>query len=185
MEKLNSAAITRGLYIAAITFALQIILYYVSPQILASMSYKMAISFISLGIYIYFTIDLRKAIGGFWTFSTALKGLLLMSLVANFVSLAATAIFYKFIESSAYERMLDLEMAAQTKMLENFGTPQDKIDEALVGVEKQIKAMYDPTFMDLLKSFGIVLITAVILSLIFAAIFKKNPPVFAATESED
>ena len=51
----------------------------------------------------------------------------------------------------------------------------------LLVIEK-MKAQFDPTLTDVLKNFGIAVLVQFIMSLIFAAIFKKQQPVFTSTE---
>jgi hypothetical protein len=72
--------------------------------------------------------------------------------------------------------------AGMSKTFENMGMEQEQIDEAL---EKQIEALkeqYNPTFAQFFKNLGIAIILQFVMSLIFAAIFKKEAPVFASTE---
>ena len=74
--------------------------------------------------------------------------------------------------------------SGMSETFENMGMEQDKIDEA---VEKQIegvKAQYDPTLAQFFKNFGIAIIIQFVMSLIFAAIFKKEAPVFIPNEEE-
>ncbi len=45
-----------------------------------------------------------------------------------------------------------------------------------------MKSQFNPSFVDLLKTLGIGVLIQFIMSLIFAAIFKKEQPIFTSTE---
>ena len=107
-----------------------------------------------------------------------------MAFISGLVSIIFNFIFYKFIEPGAYEKIAVHITEGLTSTFENLGMQQEQIDEA---VEKQLEAMkgqFDPTFTDLAKNFGIAILVQFIMSLIFAAIFKKEQPVFIASTEE-
>lgn len=182
LENLNKAAINRGFIIAAISIFISILLYYVSPQSMVSAWFGFGIMFVMLIIYIYFTIDLRKAVGGFWSFKEALRGIFLMSVVAAVIGAVFNFIFYKFIEPSAYDKLAGFATENMTTMFEAMGLPEEKIDESVEESLKGIKDQFNPTPLSFIKSLGTTLLVSFIFSLIFAAIFKKERPVFAPTE---
>ena len=184
LQDLNKAAINNGLVIGVIAAVLSILTYYVAPNLMGSTFFGIGLGLVSLGLYIYFTIDLRKKIGGYWNFKTALKGIFLMAFIAGLFGMVFNFVFYKFIEPEAFEKISGYVTEGATKTFENLGMQQEQIDEA---VEKQLEAMrgqFDPTFTDLAKNFGIAILVQFIMSLIFAAIFKKEHPAFAPTTEE-
>ena len=73
-------------------------------------------------------------------------------------------------------------MTNLTQTYEKMGMNQDQIDEAIGKASQSMKSQFDPGAMDLLKNLGIGILFQFIMSLIFAAIFKKNQPVFAPVE---
>jgi hypothetical protein len=72
-----------------------------------------------------------------------------------------------------------------TNTLENMGMDQDQIDEAISKQSEGIKAQYDPTPMQFFKNIGIAVLVQFMMSLIFAAIFKKEEPVFASIDEQE
>jgi hypothetical protein len=181
-ENLNKAASTNGLIIGIISTVVGVVTYYVFPSMLGSMGFGIGAGVVSLLIYIFFTIDLKKKIGGFWNFKEALKGIFLMSFIAGVIYSSVNVIFYKFVEPDAFEKIAGFMEAGMSKTFENMGMEQEQIDEAL---EKQIEALkeqYNPTIAQFFKNLGIATILQFVMSLIFAAIFKKEAPVFASTE---
>ena len=185
LENLNKAASTNGVIIGILSTVIGVVTYYVFPSLLGSMSFGIGTLVVSLLIYVFFTIDLRKKIGGFWTFKEALKGIFLMSFIAGIVYSLANVVFYKFIEPGAFEKIAGFMESGMSQTFENMGMEQEKIDEAVAKQIEGIKAQYDPTFAQFFKNLGIAVIIQFVMSLIFAAIFKKETPVFASNAEEE
>jgi hypothetical protein len=186
MENLNKHSINNGVILGILSLALQIIIYYAAPSIIGSITFSVVISIFSLLIYIFFTIDLKKKIGGFWTFKEALKGIFVMSLIGNALSSVANFVFFKFIEPDAFEKLSPSIEQQAIANLEKFGiTDQKAIDAGVEQALAQVKSIYQPDLKSFAISFATIIIVGFIMSLIFAAIFKKNPPMFAPVEEND
>lgn len=185
LENLNKAASTNGVIIGILSTVIGVVTYYVFPSLLGSMSFGIGTLVVSLLIYVFFTIDLRKKIGGFWTFKEALKGIFLMSFIAGLIYSLANVVFYKFVEPGAFEKIAGFMESGMSQTFENMGMEQEKIDEAVAKQIEGVKAQYDPTFAQFFKNLGIAVIIQFVMSLIFAAIFKKETPVFASNAEEE
>lgn len=183
-ENLNKAASTNGVVIGILSIVIGVVTYYVFPQLLGSISFGIGSLVVSLLIYIFFTIDLRKKIGGYWSFKEALRGIFLMAFIAGMIYSIINMVFYKFIEPAAFEKISGFMESGMSKTFENMGMEQDKIDEAVSKQVEGIKAQYDPTIAQFFKNLGIAIIIQFVMSLIFAAIFKKEAPVFLSNEEE-
>lgn len=185
LQNLNKAASTNGVIIGILSSVIGVVTYYMFPSMLGSMSYGIGILIVSLLIYIFFTIDLRKKIGGYWNFREALKGIFLMAFVAGILYSVVNYVFYKFVEPDAFEKISGYVESGMSQTFENMGMEQDKIDEAVSKQVEGLKGQYDPTPMQFLKNMGIAVLVQFVMSLIFAAIFKKEPPVFAAVQEDE
>lgn len=185
LQNLNKAASTNGLVVGIISFVIGIVVFYAAPSLLGSIGFGIASTLISLAIYIFFSLDLRKKIGGFWSFREALKGIFLMAFVAGLVYSTLNFVFYKFIEPSAFETVADYMEAGTTKTLERMGMDQDKIDEALTKQMEAIEEQYNPTISQFFKNLAVSVLVQFVMSLIFAAIFKKEAPIFASSLDEE
>lgn len=183
-QNLNKAALNNGLIIGIIMSAIGVVTYYMFPSLLGSMSFGIGLMIVSLLIYIFFTLDLRKKIGGYWNFKEALKGIFIMAFVAGLLYAVFNYVFYKFLEPGAFEKISGYIEQGMTKTFENMGMDQDKIDEAVSKQVEQMKAQYDPTPLEFIKNLGIGILIQFVMSLIFAAIFKKEAPFFAPIEEE-
>lgn len=186
MDKdLNKLALNNGLAIATITIAIQLITYYAAPNLLGATWYGMLITLFSVGIYVFFTFDLRKKVGGYWSFKEALSGVFIMSLVANLASSIFNFVFYRFIEPGAYEKVRGYVEDGITATFEKMGMSGDKLDEAVEKATESLKAQYMPSIGDFFKNLVIAILVGFVLSLIFAAIFKRSAPMFAPVEDEN
>jgi hypothetical protein len=178
----NKLAINNGLFIGGISAVLNILIYYIYPQMMGNTLYGIFMMFIAMGLYTFFTIDLRKKIGGFWSFKEALKGIFLMSFIAGLLSTFVNFVFYKFIEPGAFEQISGIIIENLSVTYEKLGMDQDTIDKTIEKVLESMKSQFNPSFVDLLKTLGIGVLIQFIMSLIFAAIFKKEQPIFTSTE---
>lgn len=186
MENLNKQIINNGIILGILSVAMQIIIYYAFPSIIGSFSFSIIFAIFSLLLYIFFTLDLKKKVGGYWTFKEALKGIFVMSLIGNALSSVVNFVFFKFIETDAFEKLApSIEQQAMAN-LEKFGvTDQKAIDAGVEQALSQVKSIYQPDLKSFAISFASVIIVGFIMSLIFAAIFKKNPPMFTPVEEND
>lgn len=185
MENLNKQAINNGIIIAVIGLAMQILPYYAAPQLLGNTMFGIAVGIITLVIYIFFTLDLRKKNDGFWSFKDALKGIFIMSLIANVGTSVFNYVFYKFIEPGAFDKVVGIVSESMAATYEKMGMSQDLIDQAMEKVVEGLKSQYQPSPLDFIKNLGIIILGGFVISLIFAAIFKKNTPIFAPIEEAE
>ncbi len=181
---LNKSAATNGLILGVLSFVLSLMVYYVSPSSMGSTSFGLGMIVLSLVLYVVFTIDLRKKIGGFWSFKEALKGIFLMMFIAGLVDALLKGVFYKFIEPDAYAKISGYVIDNLNHTYENMGMSQDQIDPIIEKVKESLKGQFNPGIVDFLKTLGILAIIEFICALIFAAIFKKEQPMFATVEEE-
>ena len=72
IQNLNKEAITNGIIVGVISFTIGILTYYLTPSLMGSTLYGIGAMVFLLGIYIFFTFDLRKKVGGYWSFKEAL-----------------------------------------------------------------------------------------------------------------
>jgi hypothetical protein len=94
--------------------------------------------------------------------------------------------FFKFIETDAFEKLAPTIEQQAVANLEKFGvTDQKAIDAAVEQALAQVKSIYQPDLKSFAISFATIIIVGFIMSLIFAAIFKKEQPMFASTEEND
>jgi len=134
-----------------------------------------------------FCSDLRKKLGGYWTFKQATTAIFMMMFVSYAITyLGANILFGKVIEPHMVEKTQTAVIGATTQMMEKQGVDQEKIDEQTEKMQKQFAMQTDTSPVKVLTGIAVSLIFIFVLALIFAAIFKKDPPLFdtAALEQE-
>lgn len=184
LENLNKAAINNGVIIGILSTVIGIVVFYVAPTLFGAMWFAIANMVFLLAVYIFFTIDLRKKIGGYWSFRQALKGIFLMAFIAGLILSITNYVFYKFVEPEGFTKISGYVEEGTTKTFESMGMDEDQIETAVSEQLKGLKKQFDPTPMEFLQNFGIAILIEFIMSLIFAAIFKKEAPIFAPVEDD-
>jgi len=177
-------AVNNALIWAAINIFIFLLIYYISPSLMGNFAYGFIQLAIGIGLAIYFTLDLRKKIGGYWTFREAMKNIFIMFIVQVVVVTLFTTAFAKWIEPSYANTMREISLNAATRMAETFSSDQDQIDQIIEEAEKSIEKQVNPGFMDVVQGLAIAAIFYFIGALIFAAIFKRERPVFAPADEE-
>lgn len=129
-----------------------------------------------LVISIFFSISLRKEIGGFWTFKQAASGIFIMFFAAYVLSaIGNNLIFAKIVEPDMVGKMQTAITNSTTAMMEKSGADQETIDKKLEDIEKQFDSQKNPTIGKTIQGIAISIIFIFVLALIFGAIFKKEP----------
>lgn len=173
---LRKAAVVNGLIWAFIDVVLFLIIYYVKPELMGSFAWGGLRFVIGLGLAIYFSLDLRKKAGGYWSFKEALSYIFTMFIVSALVVYFFTIIFGKYIEPQYVATMKEITTTNTAQMLEKLGMSQEEIDKALAQANVKMEEQFNPGIKNVLFSVGIMVLMYFIGALIFAAIFKKERP---------
>ena len=177
-------AVKNGLIWAAVNIAIFLITYYVKPDLMGSFVWIGLQFVIGIALASYFCIELRKKAGGYWSFKEALSNIFIMFMVQALTVYFFTILFAK-IEPSYVPKMKSMMEKTMTGVLEKSGMDQEKIDEFSAKNEAEFEKQLNPGITDILKTLGISVVMYFIGALIFAAIFKKDPPFFAPSVQEE
>src|SRR5690606_40972066 len=129
-------------------------------------------------IVIFFVVALRRKVGGYWTFRQALIGIFVMFLVAHIISTVVTLGFQTFVEPDIQERMIRNMSNATVEFMENQGVPDDQIDAATASFDESLQKINEGGIGTQIQGFFLTLLVLFVVALIFAAIFKRERPVF-------
>lgn len=180
-------AIIYGLILGVISFILSILSLYLSKSatalMLSSVINVIVNYVVFLAIAVYFVLQLRKSIGGYWDFSTALKNIFIMFAVTATIGLIGINIFnmvYPSLQFEAIENTQNLTI----EMMEANNIPDEQIDTTLKMLDDQKEALGSLSIGQVLKGLAISLLLYFVLALIFAAIFKKEKPLFKPVTSD-
>lgn len=173
-------ALINGLIWGFVNIVLLLLVYYAMPDLLGNYAYGVVLMLIGLGLAVYFTLDIRKKIGGFWSFRFALSHIFILFFVQYLVFALFTTAFPKWIEPAYADHVREIRLNSVTEVAERFGGGnQEQIDMMIEEAEKAIEKELNPTLTDFLQTLAISVIMYFIGALIFAAIFKREKPVFA------
>ena len=188
MENLDSSikknALNDGLILGVISFVIGLITFYgmVSIDTTFWLIIVIPIFFsviVPIALAVYFSLNLRKKVGGFWSFRQATTGIFIMFIVALAIqTVGRDLLFVKLIEPDMAKKTQDAVVRASTAMMEKSGATQEKIDESIANTEKQFESQINPSFGQIVQSIGTSIIFVFVLALIFGAFFKRNPPLY-------
>jgi len=181
----TSLAVKYGLIWAAINIVIFLLVYYGMPQIMGTWKHSIIQFVVGIGLAIYFTLEIRKQIGGFWSFKEALKNIFILFIIPTIVVYFFSIIFGKWIEPDYPAKITEISLNATTEMMESMTTDQEVIDETIAEMEKGLEKQFNPGIMDILQSISISALIYFVGALIWAAIFKRDRPVFIAREPEN
>ncbi|HEX3384262.1 MAG TPA: DUF4199 domain-containing protein [Mucilaginibacter sp.] len=181
-KQIRKIGFNNGIILGVITLALGIFSFYFMTQMTTSFWMVVLVGpvlfslIVPIVIVIFYCIDFRKKIGGFWTFKQALTGIFIMLLVAYVISaIGNNLIFAKLIEPNMVEKMQNSIINSTRSFMEQSGTDQSTIDSKIVDMQKTFDDQKNMTVGKTIMRQCIALVVIFILALIFAAIFKRNP----------
>jgi len=190
-QKIKVSSFKSGLTLGAILLVLGIFSFYFIIRMAASFLLIIIgpIVFsiiIPIVLVIFICFDLRKKIGGYWNFRQATTGIFIMFFVAYIVQyIGKDVVFAKFVEPNMVQKTQDAMMDATTAMMEKAGTDQTQIDEKKAQIQKQFDGQKEITIGKIIQGIIISIILMFVLALIFGALFKKDPPLFADSDYEE
>jgi len=174
---LKKEALKNGAIWGVISVVIFLITWYVMPNLMEGYIYPTLTFLISIALAIFFTLDMRKKAGGYWSFSEALWKIFVMFLMAMTIVYVFNILFGKYIDTSYPVKMKELVMQKSEDMMKSMGGMDDEALEKIMQKTKdRTDAQFTPSFSQAVVGFGISAALYFVGALIFAAIFKKNNP---------
>lgn len=170
---------------AAINIMIFLLTWYSIPDFTVSPAYGIINVLVLIGLAVYFTLNLRKKVGGYWDFKEALKHIFVLFFVQAVITTLFSTAFIKYIEPGYADFTREKMLNSMTQLYENIGMDQEDVDTALEQLEAQLDKQLDPTVGEFFQGLGIAVILYFVGALIFAAIFKRSRPVFAPVHDEE
>ncbi|UKJ05768.1 DUF4199 domain-containing protein [Solitalea lacus] len=176
-SKIRSESLRYGLYLGLIAILITLGVYLIDATLLASFK----VGGLSLVVFIVFLViamrNIRNSVGGYWDFRQAFVSCFIILAVSAVIGQIFVYILHNFIDPTLSETLKTAVINQTEGMLAKFGTPQDKIDEALKEIEKKDMSV---TFKSTVVQLGGTLVFYAIISLIMGAVLKKAKPMFDA-----
>lgn len=137
---------------------------------------------VPLGAAILLTLKLRKQVGGYWTLRQATTGIFIMFIVAYTFSTMGNFLFYKVSGPGLKAQTKENLVGVTTSFLERQGANQDEIDASVEKVNAGFAEGAELSIGQMIQGYLQAIIIIFVVALIFAAIFKKEPPAFMRAE---
>lgn len=182
----KSLAFKYGLIWAAINIIILLLIYYAAPQLIGTWKQSTVQMIVGIGLAIYFTLEIRKQIGGFWSYREAISTIFVLFITPSIIVFFFSLAFGKWIEPRYNDIISEATLNATTELMERISSDQDMIDKTIAETEVALEKQLNPSFFDMFKSIGFSVLIYFIFSLIWAAIFKRDRPVFLSrSETEE
>ena len=185
-DSINSLAIKNGLLIGLIVIVLNIVYYFIDPLFAFTNTWVGIFSFVLLIVLlVVLGLDIRKKIGGYWSFGEAFMSLIIMVAIVILLSTIYSFILFKFVDPQLPAKATAALLEKTTAMLNKMGLDQSKIDASTESFKNgEMEAKMQPTLKNELVAFGTGLLIYGVISLIIAAIIKKKTPLVPVSFDE-
>lgn len=137
---------------------------------------------VPLAAAVFLSLNLRKRIGGYWTLRQATTGIFIMFIVAYAFSTVGNFAFYTLSDPGIKARTKENLVKVTTSFLERQGANQDEIDASVDKVNAGFEEGAALSTGQMIQGYLQAIIIIFVAALIFAAIFKKEPPAFIRAE---
>jgi len=189
-QKIRKDSLISGLLLGVILLVLSIFSFYFITTMASGMMTLVGPLLFSIIIpillVIFFCIDVRKKIGGYWSFKQATTGIFIMLFAAYIVqTIGRDLIFGKLVEPQMVEKTQAAVMKSTTDMLEKSGASQESIDKKTADIQQQFQSQMNPTVGKIIQGYAITIIFIFVFALIFGAIFKKEIPKYLLTSDDE
>ena len=124
-------------------------------------------------------LNLREKIGGYWHFRQAASGIFVMFLVSYLIFFFGFLLFSKVIEPATDLNLENKIEATKAAIRQQQGVSLQHIQEETKGLRKDFTDRLNSGVWGFVQSFGIVVVLLFLASMIFGALFKNDPPVYA------
>lgn len=131
---------------------------------------------------VYFCLNLRKQVGGYWTFREATSGIFVLFISAYLIYSLGNYVFAHAIDPNINKAVKENIVNVTERFASKQDIPTEQIDEKIEEMREQLAEEQTQTTGKIFQSVVYAIIIIFVGSLIFAAIFKKDPPVFAKTD---
>lgn len=171
---IKKEALKNGLIWGAVNIVIFLVTWYVMPSLMSSYAFAGLTIVIGIALAVFFCIDMRKKVGGYWSFGQALWPIFAMFIMAMALVFVFNITFGKFIDTSYPETMKEMVMTKSEDTMKSFGLSDEETAKALEKTKENLEQQFTPNFSQAVVAFGISAVMYFIGAVIFALIFKKE-----------
>ncbi|MBR8534246.1 DUF4199 domain-containing protein [Carboxylicivirga sediminis] len=183
--------INNGVIFGAVLVALSVLMYVIVDlekiSLMGFAGIGIVFGFLPIIIGLIFIIrNYKKELGGFMSYKQGLLYGTYATFVAAIIVALYSIAFNNFIDPDYVKKTQEAVMEKTLSFMESSGVPADAIEEQMSKMEEKMQKEIDNAkLVSPLKSILFTTIFGFVISLILAAIFKKEPPVFEPTEATE
>ncbi len=171
-------SIIYGVILGIISFILGLIVLFIVKD-LNSFWGVMSMSFIvNTGVFVIiaalFAFALRKANGGYWNFSIALKSIFMMLAISTIISTIGTQLYVNFVNPTLQEKVVTHTINVTIEYMEKNNVPDEVIDSKIAELEKQVDSIGKITLGQIFKGLAITLMFQFVFALLLSALTKRE-----------
>jgi Protein of unknown function (DUF4199) len=123
----------------------------------------------------FFCIDMRKKLGGYWGFKQSVTAIFIMFMVCyGILTIGRDLVFAKLIEPNMAQKTQAVMINVRAEQLKIAGASQTEINNQLTELKKEFNTY--PGVFSIVQDYITNIIFLFAIAVVFAAIFKKEPP---------
>lgn len=130
------------------------------------------------------TIRMRTRNGGYWNLRQASTGIFMMFFISYLILTASNFLFTKAIDTQLYNKTKVNLIALTTKAMQKQKADENSIRIKIKDIEENFAPPTEFRVSEALRNVSFSIILIFVFSLIFAAIFKKERPVYLPREKD-
>jgi len=186
-DSIANLSFKNGLLIAAVTVVLNVVLYIMDPTMqFTSWWIGILVFILVIVLLVVLGIDIRKKIGGYWSFPDAFKSEVIMGAIIAVIGVTYNFIIFKFVNPELPVKANNAMLESLTAQLSKSNMSEDKIDEYTKTFKNgEFIGKLQPTLSNELKSIVFALILYIVIALIIGACIKKKAPLYATPVDEN
>lgn len=181
-REIKKNAIIKGLLLGVVVTALSIFSFYfitgsVQPPLLIVVVMFSCSTVLPIVFSIFFCMDIRKKIGGYWSLRQSVTGIFLMFLISYAIlTIGRDVVFVRLIEPDMPKKVEAVMVEMKESRLKEQGAPNDVIQSQISELKKQLDTPAKNTTFDILNGYMETIVLLFAIAIVFGAIFKKEPP---------
>ncbi|HWZ04040.1 MAG TPA: DUF4199 domain-containing protein [Mucilaginibacter sp.] len=178
-RKIKVNGVKNGLLLGIVYSAIQILYFYYITKMADSafllisgrVVFPLLLPILSV---IYFCLNSRKKIGGFWTFKQATTGIFIMLCVAYIVyTLGVSLLFNKVIEPNNIQKTEAAIISKKTAIMKQSGVKQKDIDAAIADTKKDFGEDKPATLFYIIFENGMAILFLFVFAILFASMIRN------------
>jgi len=170
----SNVGMTYGLIAGLAMIVLSLCLYLAGVKIFTNMTLGLIGYLVIILLAVMAGMKQRNQQGGYLTFAEALKTVFLVFVLAFLLQTIFNYVLFNYIDTSFRDAVTQVTMEKTEAMMRRFGAPDSDIEKAM----ESISSTDSYSIKNLGIGFAMMCIVFFLVSLIIAAIVKKNRPPF-------